>query len=138
MKNRIVTCPYCLQRAVLCPANFVHRDSPSAVGKHLYVCSNWPRCDSYVSVRESDLSPMGTLANKKLRQRRIQAHKALERYRKATGMSKQEVYLWLRAKMGLDSLDGHIAKFDEEQCQEVIQLCDNARRQYQRKVGRTP
>ncbi len=127
MKKYNVTCPYCNKKAVLQPANFVHGVSPAANGKHLYVCGNWPKCDAYVSAHEFDLRPMGTLANGNLRNQRILAHRALERYRKATGMSRDDLYFWLGTKLNLHLDDAHVAKFNEDQCRQVIALCARPR-----------
>ncbi len=131
MKKHSVLCPYCNQQAVLRPANYVYGISPASTGKHLYVCRNWPKCDAYVSAHRKDLRPMGQLANGELRNRRILAHRALERYRKVTGMNKQELYVWLRTKLYLHIDDAHVAKFSLEQCSQVIDLCNNARAQHQ-------
>ena len=89
----------------------------------MYVCSNWPTCDSYVMAHLEDLRPMGTMANGALRHKRILAHKALQAYRKASHTDKWASYIWLEGKMGLDQQRTHIGMFSEEQCDRVITLC---------------
>lgn len=126
MKKTQTHCPYCGAQAILRPANWVHGNSKQSKGKHLYVCRNWPKCDSYVAVHEKDLTPMGTLANSELRHKRILAHKALEKYQKITRMDRWATYLWLEGKLGLDQRSTHIALFSEEICDEVILLCQAA------------
>lgn len=137
MKKYQIYCPYCGAQAILRPANFVHGHSELSKGKHLYVCRNWPKCDSYVAAHEYDRTPMGTLANGDLRHKRIQAHKALEKYQKITKMDRWATYLWLEGKLGLDSRSTHIGLFSEATCVEVITLCNEAIRNYRkdRKVG---
>ena len=130
MKKTQINCPYCGAVAILRPANQVYQASPQANGKHLYVCRNWPKCDSYVGVHEFDLSPMGTLANGNLRHKRILAHKALEKYQRITKMDRWATYLWLEGKLGLDKQNTHIGLFSEETCDEVIKLCENAVKAY--------
>ncbi len=127
MKKETVFCPYCHSKAILRPARFVHEKNTIVTGKHLYVCANWPTCDAYVSAHDHNLRPMGVLANGELRNQRILAHRALERYRKVTGMTKRELYIWLRTKLDLAEKDAHVAAFTDEQCSQVIRLCEDVR-----------
>ena len=137
MKKTQFYCQYCGAQAILRPASWVHGKSQQSQGKHLYVCRNWPKCDSYVAAHEYDRTPMGTLANSELRHKRILAHKALEKYQHITKMDRWATYLWLEGKLGLDSRSTHIGLFSEETCDEVIALCNEAIRNYRkdRKVG---
>ena len=59
----MITCPYCNGRAILKDATVVYGSS-SNYGK-LYVCENFPKCDSYVGAYPNG-NPKGRLANKKL------------------------------------------------------------------------
>lgn len=133
MKKIKTYCPYCGAQALLRPASWVHGKSEQSQGKHLYVCSNWPKCDSYVAAHEGDLTPMGTLANSELRHKRILAHKALAKYQKVTGMDRWATYIWLEGKLGLDQRSTHIGLFSEETCNEVIALCKDATESYRNK-----
>lgn len=133
MKKTQTYCPYCGAQAILRPASWVHGKSEQSQGKHLYVCRNWPKCDSYVAVHEGDLTPMGTLANTELRHKRILAHKALAKYQKVTGMDRWATYIWLEGKLGLDQRSTHIGLFSEETCNEVIVLCKDATESYRNK-----
>ncbi len=130
MKNHSITCPYCNAPAILRPASTVYRNSPSAFGRHLYVCTNWPQCDAYVSAHVKDKSPMGTPANGDLRHKRILAHQALDRYRKLVHMESRAAYIWLQTRLGKSQEERHIGTFTEEMCDEVITLCNNASRTY--------
>ena len=137
MKKTKIFCPYCGAQAILRPASWVHGKSLQSQGKHLYVCCNWPKCDSYVAAHEYDLTPMGTLANSELRHKRILAHKALEKYQKITRMDRWATYLWLEGKLGYDAQSTHIGLFSEKTCDEVIALCNEATQSYRkdRRVG---
>lgn len=129
--NRLhITCPYCGADAILRRASWVHGNSDQSKGKYLYVCRNWPQCDSYVAAHAADLTPMGTLANKALRHKRIQAHRALEQYQKTTRMDRWATYLWLEGKLGLNKQTTHIGMFSEETCDAVISICQKASRTY--------
>ena len=59
-KQQNVKCPYCGRPAILRDAAYVYKEN--ALDKHLYVCSGYPECDSYVGVHAGTMKPKGTLA----------------------------------------------------------------------------
>lgn len=122
MKRYTVNCPYCGAEAILKPAFKVFGSHANDVRQHIYVCSNWPACDAYVFAHQHDASAMGTLANKELRQKRIQAHKALAAYQKATKMQKWAAYIWLEGKLDLTEDSMHIGLFSSADCDRAIDL----------------
>ena len=73
MKRVNIKCPYCGARAFLRPASVVYGER-AAPGSKLYVCGNYPACDSYVAAHRTSQLPMGTLADKQLRRERQAAH----------------------------------------------------------------
>lgn len=123
MKNYQIQCPYCGSNAVLRPASKVFGTKARENNRFLYVCANWPACDSYVTAHLEDRRPMGTMANGQLRHKRILAHKALQAYRKATNTKKWASYIWLEGKLGLDQQRTHIGMFSDDECDRVIALC---------------
>jgi len=60
-----------------------------------------------------------------LRQARNEAHKAFDPLwkNKLAFRRRCDAYSWLAMKMGLRKKETHIAKFDLEQCKEVVRLC---------------
>lgn len=71
---------------------------------------------------------LGRLANKELRQAKIQAHHYLDNlWQRKTGISKGhargKAYKWLREQMKLEYKDCHIGMFDVEQCNKVVEIC---------------
>lgn len=122
-KHINIKCPYCGGKAILRPASYVYGTAMIEKGRHLYLCTNWPACDSYVSAHKSSLLPMGTLANGDLRHKRILAHRALAEYQRCHYMDKWAVYLWLQMQLGLSSEETHVGQFSAEQCEQVIKLC---------------
>lgn len=126
MKNKKsynIHCPYCGAPTVCRPASAVHGTDTIDPKSYLYLCSNWPSCDAYVSAHRKDRSPMGTLANGELRHKRILAHRALERLQKERHMDKWATYLWLQANLKLDEHHAHIGMFSGQMCDRVISLC---------------
>ena len=89
----------------------------------MYVCARYPACDSYVSAHRRTHLPMGTLANRPLRIKRMEAHEAFNRLWKSGMMSRTAAYHWLQVQMGLPPEEAHIAKFSEWRCEQVIRLC---------------
>lgn len=123
MKKYNLICPYCGSPAICRPASTVYGADAIDRKSYLYVCSRWPACDAYVSAHKKDRKPMGTMADRRLRRKRILAHRALEKLRAERHMDKWAVYVWLQAKLGLDESQAHIGMFSEEMCERVITLC---------------
>ena len=89
----------------------------------LYVCKNYPRCDSYVRVHPGTTIPVGTVANRKLRSLRNEAHRYFNQIYYRGIMSKQEAYKWLSDLLGLPMASTHIGMMGEYYCQLVIEEC---------------
>ena len=123
MKRINVRCPYCGARAALRPAAALGKNAPGYAGKRFYVCTRYPFCDAYVEAHARSGLPMGTLANKRLRWKRREAHDALERLWLTGLMSKAEAYRYLQIQLGIPADDAHIGKFSEYRCGEVIRIC---------------
>lgn len=121
MKRAYVKCPYCGAQAFLRPASVVR--SHAAPGEEVYVCARYPACDAYVSAHRESRLPMGTLADRSLRQQRRQAHIALNQLWEQGLMTRKEAYRWLQVQLGLPEAEAHIARFSEFRCQQVIDLC---------------
>jgi hypothetical protein len=119
-KSIKIKCPYCGARADLRPASVVHGESGDG---YLWVCARYPRCDSYVGVHQQSREPLGTLADKALRRKRMEAHRVFNRLWEDGYMSKSQAYIWMRAIFGLNREQAHIGMFSEYMCGEVIAAC---------------
>ena len=123
MKRVNIKCPYCGSQAYLRPPSVVyggHTDDPEA---KLYVCARYPFCDAYVAAHKDTLLPMGTLADRNLRRKRMEAHSVLNRLMVSGLMTRKQAYRWLQTQLGLPESEAHIAKFSELRCQKVIEMC---------------
>lgn len=129
MKKKQIKCPYCGSLAVLRKASYVYGDH--ALEEHLYVCTRYPQCDAYVGVFQGTHRPKGTLANGELRHKRIQAHKVFSKLWTAGIMTKKQAYRWMQWKFGLSSVQAHIGRFSERQCEELIAASREALRNNQ-------
>ena len=113
MKKAHNTCAYFHAPAQLRPASSIYGIHTKDRAAKLYVCSRYPACDAYVQAHKATGLPMGTLANKELRQKRMQAHRTFNQLWEKGFMRKQDAY----------AADAHIANFSEYRCDQVISLC---------------
>ena len=121
MKHINIKCPYCRSQALLRPASVVHEHA--APGEEVYVCARFPICNTYVSAHRDSHLPMGTLADKSLRQKRRQAHIAMNQLWEQGLMTRKEAYRWLQVQLGLPESEAHIGRFSAYRCEQVLDLC---------------
>lgn len=120
-KKQRITCPYCGAAAVLREGSYVYGERSR--GEMLYVCLNYPKCDSYVGVHHGTQKPLGTLADAELRNKRIKTHRIFDQIWKNNLMTRKEAYRWMEYFMGLPRHSGHIGKFSEYRCQVLMDKC---------------
>ena len=119
MKKQTIRCPYCGSPAILKDASYVYGHHSS--GGRVYVCSRFPACDSYVGVHQGTSLPKGSLANRTLRKKRIQAHKIFDQLWRRGIFSRQEAYRWIGDKFCLQTRQAHIGNFSDYMCDQLIQ-----------------
>lgn len=120
---RTVICDYCGQPAKLVDSSIVYN------GLHFGKIWHCAKCNAYVSTHKDSDEPMGTLANAELRQWRRKAHHAFDPlWRDKEKRTRRWAYEWLAQEMGLTKEQTHIAKFDVEQCKQVVNICKEAKR----------
>lgn len=110
-------CSYCNQ-----PAKFVNNSeiyNGKQYGKS-YMMWYCKPCNAYVGVHHNNPNaPLGTMANKELREWRKKAHALFDPLWKSGKMSRKQAYLWLKEKTGRWI---HMGESDIETCKEVIEL----------------
>lgn len=110
-----VICPYCGN-----DAEWVSNDE--VYGKKygdsymIYLCRP---CNAYVGCHENTRKPLGTMANKILRDLRQRAHAHFDPIWKSGRMSRKKAYELLSKKLGREI---HIGESDEETCKQIIGL----------------
>lgn len=117
----MMTCPYCGAEAVLVDSSKIYH-----TGKYhgkMWVCSNYPKCDSYVGCHPNTTRPLGRLSNARLRCLKTEAHKQFDPLWKSGLMYRREAYAWLASVLDIPQKDCHIDMFDIKMCQKVIHLC---------------
>ena len=107
---------------ILRPAAEIYHDAKS--DRKLYVCHNYPACNTYVVGHPNTDKPMGVPANGNLRNLRIQAHRKFDLIWKNGIMTREEAYRWFADSFGLSLRDAHIGMCSEDRCRELIRLCN--------------
>lgn len=123
-------CPYCGGTVVYRSADGIYHDNSK--GMMLYVCSNYPECDSYVRVHAGTNIPVGSLANHELRSLRRTAHHYFDQLHESGFMSKQDAYQCLADIICAPLSEAHIGHLGEYYCKLVIEesrkLLDRSRK----------
>ncbi len=127
IKRIKIHCPYCGSLVTKRAASYVYGKNAKP-DTFLYVCDRYPACDSCVAAHTKSGLPMGTPANKTLRNKRIAAHKALDRIWENGYMTKEQEYIWLQAKLDMPANVMHIGKLNEYYCNRIIYECNRAYR----------
>lgn len=118
--NNQIRCPYCGAYARLQSADGIYRDNSRNV--MLYVCPNYPECDSYVRVHEGTKIPVGSMANHELRKLRKEAHDYFNKLYLKGYMTKDDAYRWLADIIcTTDMKNAHIGNMSEYYCRLVIE-----------------
>lgn len=123
-------CPYCQSCAVLCDASAVY--GPKYQGKfNLWVCADYPECDSYVGVHKDQVEPkpLGTMANTELRTLRKRVHAIFDplwkpgpNQRFKGRKARVEAYWWLSDSMGITGRQFHTAEANEDECRRALAI----------------
>ena len=133
-RAKLVTqCPYCGGKVTFRSADGIYTENK--FNTMLYVCSNYPRCDSYVRAIPGTDIPVGSMANPKLRRLRLDAHRALSDIVKTGIMTDKESYEWLQRLLQLSKDDAHIGCLNEFTCKQVIAECEKIRANNEWRLG---
>ena len=124
-------CPYCGCHTIYRSADGIYRENTR--NEMLYVCKNYPRCDSYVRVQTGTRIPLGTVANRELRELRIEAHRQFDKLHKRGYMSKHDAYQWLGGVLGVTAREAHIGQLSMLSCNLVIREAKKQVEWYQQK-----
>lgn len=116
MKPQNVICPYCGRQAEFIDSTYVYARSYGMI----YCCKP---CKAWVGVHRGTTKPLGRLANKELRGRKIAAHNAFDKLWRGGGISRNQAYKWLAEQLGITPRECHIGMFDVEQCNRVVEIC---------------
>ena len=117
-------CQYCGKETELVDSGVIYGKSYGLI----YRCCP---CDAYVGCHPRTYKPLGTVANKELREWRKKAHSIFDPMWKAKIkrdkcsklVARNAAYKWLAEQLNLPVEDTHIGMFNVEQCKRVIEIC---------------
>jgi hypothetical protein len=106
-------CPYCEKEAIWTSNEVVYG---RRYGKS-FMCYYCKECDAYVGCHQNSKNPLGTMANKALRVKRMEAHAVIDPLWKSGKYSRRQVYDRLSDAFGFRV---HVGASDEKLCEEII------------------
>lgn len=112
-----VWCPHCGAKAELRDSSVVYKGRSFGL---LYVCQNYPKCDSYVGVHKGTNRPKGTLADRITREARVRAHGTFDQVWKNGRMSRSKAYRLLATLLEIPASEMHIGQMSVEGCEKII------------------
>lgn len=113
-----VICPYCNKEAVWCENKAIYGRN---YGKS-YMCYYCADCNAYVGCHNNTRMPLGTMANKELREWRRKAHAVIDPLWKFGKYRRGAVYAKLAKHFGREV---HVGESDIETCKQIINLMNN-------------
>lgn len=85
-------------------------------------------CGAYVGLHPHTDVPLGTLADRNLREARKKGKGWFMKLQRKRGMSRNSAYQWLSDQLGIGIEECHWAWFDEQQCNRAEGVCIQALR----------
>lgn len=121
----MITCPYCSSEAKLVGGDVIYPHRSDLQAKRFWLCAP---CDAYVGCHGDTTQPFGRLADRELRQAKMDAHAAFDRIWRARDkrnrpQTRREAYAWLAKQLGIEREQCHIGMFDVQTCQRVVEVC---------------
>ena len=105
-----MNCPYCNKKAEYIDSKHYYSNSKSY--GMMYLCRP---CDAYVGTHKNSGKPLGTMANKELRELRKKCHAMFDPIWKS-GMTRKEAYKLLEENTGVK----HIAWTTVNECKSIL------------------
>jgi len=112
-----ILCPYCgnVAQFVTGAQVYPHRKDLSEL--RFYWCEP---CDAFVGSHLASARPLGTLANKELRDYRKAVHMMFDPLWRGKEMSRTQAYKTLRAGLRMTPRECHIAMFGIDECRRAV------------------
>ncbi|HBO1621254.1 TPA: hypothetical protein L4F53_000880 [Pseudomonas aeruginosa] len=117
-----IGCPHCggLVRLV---SNRVIYGREYGDWPYAYACTG-TGCGAYVGLHPDTDVPLGTLADKPLRDARNRCKRPFERIWRDKLMTRSQAYAWLAAELQIMPPECHFGLFDVDRCERAKRICD--------------
>ena len=110
-----MNCPFCGNEAEWVENKAIYGRN---YGKS-FMCYLCKPCDAYVGCHQNTKKPLGTMANKELREWRNKTHAVIDPLWKSGKMRRGAVYIKLKEALGKEI---HVGESDVETCKKIIAL----------------
>lgn len=117
LEGKDLICPECGGKAKLVDSKKIYSSGSYGLS---WVCERFPYCDTYVGCHKGTTTPLGTLANWKIRKARNRAHAALDPLWQEGDYDRGELYSELGIQMGKIPL--HVGELTVEECEKLIKI----------------
>lgn len=117
--NGAPMCPHCNKPSVLTPSREIYAGRDYGP---LYLCKcieGW----AYVGCHKGTKKPLGSLADRELRELRKEAHAAFDKMWKSGFVSRKEAYAILARALEIPVDKCHMGSFDKDSCKKVVTVC---------------
>jgi len=115
-------CPFCGGKMKADQTSRVHGGRGR---KKIVICENWPQCDVYIGCHDRTGEPLGTPADKNLRQLRQKVHAIFDpswKMEKDKRKARMKSYKHFARLMEMSEGECHIGMFDTDTCLKAIGL----------------
>lgn len=117
--DEMIICQKCMRKAKLVTGEYIFPFNKKYKDHNYYVCEG---CGDYVGCHEGTTKALGTLADKRLREKRIQVHRAFDQIWKDSPISRKQAYEYLAEKLDIPLVKCHIGLFDLQLCQRALEV----------------
>ncbi len=112
-------CNYCNKKTELVSGRKLYPNYKELHSKLFHYCAD---CQAWVGCHVDSDMPLGILANKELRTKRLIAHKYFDKIFTSGKMERNEAYEWLASQLGIERKYCHIGMFNIDKCNKTIHL----------------
>lgn len=116
-KHKPPVCPYCGRTAECVDDSVVYGRS---FGRKVWVCPGYPTCDSYVGCHRDTKAPLGIMADRRLRNAKMECHEYFDPLWRKGLVSRNQAYQMLAKRMGMTKGECHFGKMDLDTARRAI------------------
>lgn len=114
-------CPYCGGSVRLVNNSEIYRGKSYGEWPYAYHCKP---CDAMVGLHPFTDLPLGTMADKELREARKEAKSLWQSIQRENSWSRNQAYDWLAKQMKIPKQECHFGHFDLDRANEAFAICD--------------
>lgn len=113
-------CRYCRGPVELVSNDQIYNGRQYGDWPYAYLCRP---CDAFVGLHPNTDLPLGTIANRELREARKESKAAWQRLSKSRGWKRGEAYRWLAGQMEIPASECHFGHFELDRATTALTVC---------------